>query len=56
MVNQLCEQPINIEHTNMLFYPLYYDILSPKSLKITQAFPLLLGFAENQIIFWDFKI
>ena len=24
--------------------------------KITQAFHLLLGFAENQIVFWDFKI
>ena len=23
--------------------------------KITQVFHLLLGFAENQILFWDFK-
>ena len=37
----------------MLFYPLYYDIIS---LKVTQAFHLLLGFVENQIVFWDFKI
>ena len=26
------------------------------SIKITQKFHLLLGFGENQIIFWDFKI
>ena len=39
----------------MLFYLLYYDI-SLTSLKIIQKFHLLLGFAENQIIFWDFKI
>ena len=40
----------------MLFYPLYYDIISLASLKIIQSFHLLLGFAENQGIFWDFKI
>ena len=40
----------NIVHANMLFYPLYYDIISLTSLKITQAFHLLLGFAENQRI------
>ena len=40
----------------MLFYPLYYDTISLTSLKIIQAFHLLLGFAENQIIFWDFNI
>ena len=40
----------------MLFYPLYYDIVSLTSRKTIQAFHLLLGFAENQIIFWDFKI
>ena len=40
----------------MLFYPLYYDISSLISLKITQAFHLLLGFAENQAIYWDFRI
>ena len=40
----------------MLFYLLYYDIISSTSLKITQAFHLLLGFVENQIVFWDFKI
>ena len=40
----------------MLFFSLYYDILSLTSLKITQAFHLLLGFVENQTIFWDFKI
>ena len=40
----------------MLFYSLYYDILSLTSLKITQAFHLLFGFVENQTVFWDFKI
>ena len=49
----------NIAHANILFYPLHYDVLSLTSLtslKITQAFHLLLGFAENLTIFWDFKI
>ena len=46
----------NTVHANMLFYPLYYDIISLTSLKITQAFHLLLGFVENQTVFWDFKI
>ena len=36
--------------------PLYYDILGLTSQKITQVFHLLLGFAENLTIFWDFKI
>ena len=40
----------------MLFFSLYYDILSLTSLKITQAFYLLLSFVENQTVFWDFKI
>ena len=40
----------------MLLYPLYCDIISLTNLKITQAFHLLLDFAENQIIFWDLKI
>ena len=40
----------------MHFYSLYYYIISLISLKITQAFHLLLGFAENQSVFWDFKI
>ena len=46
----------NIVHANRLFYPLYYDIISLISLKITQAFHLLLGYAENQIVLWNFKI
>ena len=46
----------NIVYANMLFFPLYYNILSLTSLKITQVFLLLLGFAENQTVFWDFKI
>ena len=40
----------------MLLYPLYYDIISLTSLKFIQAFHLLLGFVENQGVFWDFKI
>ena len=40
----------------MLFYSLYCDILSLTSLKIIQAFHLLLGFVQNQTVFWDFKI
>ena len=40
----------------MLFYPLYCDVISLTSLKFTEALHLLLGFAENQIVFWDFKI
>ena len=43
-------------HANRLFYPLYYDVISLRSLKITQAFHLLLSYAENQIVIWDFKI
>ena len=46
----------NIVHANMLLYSLYCDIISLTSLKITQVFLLLFGFAGNQIIFRDFKI
>ena len=45
-----------IVHANMLFYPLYYDIISLTSLRITQASHLLLGFAENPIASWYFNI
>ena len=45
----------NVAHANMLFYPLNYDTTSLTSLKITQAFHLLFGFAENLIISWYFK-
>ena len=38
----------------MFFYPQHYDIIILISLKTTQGFHLLLGFAENQIVFWDF--
>ena len=40
----------------MFSYLLYCDIISLRSLKITQEFHLLLGFTQNQIVFWDFKI
>ena len=40
----------------MLFYPLHCDMISLTSTKITQAFHLLLDFAENQIVLWVFKI
>ena len=46
----------NVAHADMLFYPLYYDIIILASKEITEALHLLLGFGENQIIFWDFKI
>ena len=36
-------------HCTMIYYSL-------TSLKITQEFHLLLGFVENQTVFWDFKI
>ena len=45
----------NVAPANTLLYSLYYDI-SLTSLKITQVFHLLLGFVENQTVFWDFKI
>ena len=32
----------DIAHANILYYPMYYDIISLTSLKITQAFGLLL--------------
>ena len=56
MVNQLHGRPM-ISHMLiiMLFYSLYYTI-GFTSLKITQAFHLLLAFAENPIISWYFKI
>ena len=31
-------------------------MISLANLRITQAFHLLLGLKENQIVFWDFKI
>ena len=55
VLNQLRGRPI-ISHMLILFYPLYYDIMSLTSLKITQTFHLFLGFAENQIVIWVFKI
>ena len=38
-----------------LFYPLYCDIMSLTSLKITSTFDLLLEFAENGIGILKFK-
>ena len=46
----------NTAHANMLFYLLHYDLISLTSLKITQEFHLLVGFAENQIVFCGFKM
>ena len=46
----------NIAHANMLFYSLFYDTISLTSLKITQAFHLLLAFADNPLVSWYFKI
>ena len=39
----------NIAHANMLFYPLYCDIINLTSLEITQVFHLLPGFAEIKV-------
>ena len=46
----------NNVHASMIFYPLYCNIISLTSLKIIQALHLLLSFAENQGVLWDFKI
>ena len=46
----------NIAPAIYLFFPLYCDIISLTSLKITQAFHLLLGCAEKLTVFWDFYI
>ena len=51
-----CMEADNIVYANRLFYPLYYDIISLTSLIIPQAFHLLLGYAENQVVLRDFKI
>ena len=56
MINLLRGWTNYIVPANILFYSLYSDIISQISLKITRAFHLLLGFAENQTVFWDFKI
>ena len=45
----------NIIYANILYYQLYYNIISLASLKFTQAFHLLLGFGENVFVFWNFK-
>ena len=55
MVNQLRGQLI-ISRLLICFFSLHYDIISLTSLKITQAFHLLLVFAENQVVFRDFVI
>ena len=55
MVNQLHGRMI-ISRMLICFSTIYYDIISLTNLKITQAFHLLLDFAENQITFWDLKI
>ena len=56
-VNQLRGQPI-LSHMLLCFSMYCTDILvlSLTNLKITQAFHIILSFAENQTIFWDFKI
>ena len=42
-VNQLCGKPINIVHAHILFCPLYYDIISLKSLKASKHLTYYLG-------------
>ena len=56
MVKELRGQPIILHMLICFSYQLDYDIISLTSLKITQVFHLLLGFAENQAILWDFKL
>ena len=47
----------SIVHVNMPFLPtVLCNIISLTILNITQACHLLRGFAENQIVFRDFKI
>ena len=46
----------NVALINMLLHSLYCDIISLTSLKNTQAFHLLLDFAENQGISLNFII
>ena len=46
----------NIAPPKRFFYLLYCDIINLTSLKITQAFHLLIFFLENQTTFQDFKI
>ena len=46
----------NIAPKIFLFYSLYCNIIRLTSLKITQAFHLLLGCVENWTVFWDFYI
>ena len=53
-LNQLHGQLI-ISHILLCFSTHFTDIISSTSIKITQTFDLLLGFAENQIVIWDFK-
>ena len=46
----------NIAHADMLFYSLYYDIISLTSLKITQTFHLLLGLQKIKLFFGILKL
>ena len=46
----------NIAHANVIFYPLYLKPNKSKNHMQTCKFHLLLGFVENQIVFWNFKI
>ena len=41
---------------SITLYPPYHDMISLMSLKVTQASQLLLDFAENKTVFYDFKI
>ena len=46
----------NIVHANMLFHTLYYDIISPTSVKLHRHFIYFLVLQKIYSIFWDFKI
>ena len=49
-LNQLRGRPI-ISYMLLCFSTHFTDKISPTNLKIAQTFHLLLGFAENQIVF-----
>ena len=45
-----------ILHIPFLSSSLWYTLVSPTCLKLTQVSQLLLGFTENWTVFWDFYI
>ena len=52
----ICVGTGSIIHANMLFNTLYYDIISPTSVKIHRHFIYFLVLQKIYSVFWDFKI